>query len=109
MLVLLCVAGPDEIHDGELTESVISFQGREVVVTPQHEAQDVHRLSRRQSKLERGVQTPELDGHRLSVTPVSAVSGMLGHVGIDDDTARRRVAEPKRCVGLDLAEDLPAP
>ncbi len=33
---------------------------------------------------------------------------MLGHIGVDDQTVRRRVPETKRLVSLYLPEDLPA-
>ncbi len=108
-LIVLNVARANDMQDGELTRPVIPLEHREVIAIAQYAAQHHRRLLRRQSQLEHGAQAYKVDKHRLSVAAVSAISGMLGHVGIDDETMCRRIPKAERLVGLDLPEDLPAP
>lgn len=58
--------------------------------------------------LKHGVQPEQVHEHQLPITAVAAVAGVLGHVGVHDHPAHRRVAELGQLVGLLLAEGPPA-
>ncbi len=107
--VLGQVANVDEVQDGELARSVASGEHGKVGARVQHASDHVGRAPRRKLQLEPRAQSGEVDEHRLTIAPVRAVPGMLGHVGVDDKTVCRRVPEMERFVGLYLPEDLPAP
>jgi hypothetical protein len=62
----------------------------------------------RQAVFKHGAEADEMDEHRLAVAAVTAVAGMLGHVGVNDNPVGRGVAEALRLVRLHLTKGLPA-
>ena len=80
---------------------------RKAVAVPKERAEHVGRTRGRHVEHKHGIEAHEVDEDGLPVASVAAVSGMLRHIGVDDDAVRGRVAEAERLVGLDLAEGLP--
>ncbi len=108
LVVVSQLGRADEIQHRQLARVAGAAERGEIVVAAQHTSQDVGGLRGGDVEDEDGTEPDQVDEHRLPVAPVAAVSGMLGHVGVHDETVRRSVAEPLGLIGLNLTEDLPA-
>ena len=70
--------------------------------------QCVRRLSGWQMPLKYGMESGEVDEHRLALAAIVPVSGMLRHVCVDDDAVRGWVSESEGHVCLYLSKELRA-
>ncbi len=109
VLVVSQIVSIDEMHDVQFARPVNALEHREVVPQAQDTAQQVRRLSGRHLVFKHRTKPGEVDEHRLAITPVVAIAGMLRHVCVNDEAMRGGVPELERLVGLDLPKELPAP
>jgi hypothetical protein len=107
VIVVSQVGGADEMQHRQLAWAGSALEDGEVVVVAQHSSQDVCGVCGGDVEVENGTEPDQVDEDRLPVASVAAVTGVLRHVGVYDETVGRRIAEALGLIGLHFTEDLP--
>ena len=108
-LVVVEMGCPDHVKHGERPRALGAREDGEVAsATSNNVAEQSCRVGMWQVVLEHRAETDQVNEHRLAVSPIAAVTGVLGHIGVDHRSVRWRVPEAQCLIGLNLAKGLPA-
>ncbi len=108
-LVVVEMVCPDHVKHGERPRALGTREDSEVALTTSKNlAEQFCHVGMGQVVFEHCAEADEVYEHRLAVSSVVAVAGVLCHICVDHHPVRWRISEPLRLVGLDLAKGLPA-
>lgn len=100
---------PDHVKHGQRPRAFGAREDRKVAsATSNNVAQQSCRVGMWQVVLEHCAETDQVNEHRLAVSSIAAVTGVLGHIGVDHHSVRWRISEAQCLIGLNLAKGLPA-
>jgi hypothetical protein len=109
LLVVVEIVCPDHVKHGEWPRALGTREDGEVdLVTLNNVAEQSCCVGEGQVVFEHRAETDQVNEHRLAVSPVAAVSGVLCHIGVDHHSVRWRIPEAVRLMGLNLAKRLSA-